>query len=332
MPLTNGGFETGSYWDGYSGNVGYADGTLNIVNSPVHSGTYALQIGPLTVTDRAFVTFNPPTAIPDAKIGTWVNFPQTPLPNSYVILLRLADASDIGEVDAVFGADGSGNPYWGLRRPDGSQIPFAGIMETSPASINTTTFYHVEIRRKVGNGNAIASLWVNDVELLTNTTETIINGAKTALYGMVYTSPAYNQTIIIDDNELTEMAVPITVTTTGPYAVGINQPVNFSATINGGTPPYTYQISWGDGTATGMLTSTGAVTASHVYTIAGNYTIEIAVQLGGSVFTTATITDTPPPPSQPDILLPLAIISGSVIVVALIVSRKKGTKRRKRRS
>ncbi len=80
-----------------------------------------------------------------------------------------------------------------------------------------------------------------------------------------------------------------------PSAPGVAQTVYFAAVASGGRAPYTFRWSFGDGG-----TAFGSV-ATHVFPVAGTYTVGLSVSDGsGQMVTTArtlTVTTNPPPPS-----------------------------------
>ena len=68
--------------------------------------------------------------------------------------------------------------------------------------------------------------------------------------------------------------VPLAVPglTADPNPAFLEQPVNFSSTENGGTPPYTYHWEFGDGGTGGSLAN-----ITHVYTTNGPFQVELTV-------------------------------------------------------
>src|SRR5207237_3867840 len=73
-----------------------------------------------------------------------------------------------------------------------------------------------------------------------------------------------------------------------PIAAGV---VSFTGVATGGTPPYMYSWSFGDGgTQTGL-------TASHTYSTAGTYSVTLTVtdSVSGSAKSTQTVTVVPVP-------------------------------------
>lgn len=82
----------------------------------------------------------------------------------------------------------------------------------------------------------------------------------------------------------TPLALSLLQATPNPAALG--QPVNFSVVASGGTPPYTYSWSFGDGGVGGNLTN-----ITHVYTTNGPFEAQVLVvdALGGTAYATLNI-------------------------------------------
>ena len=76
----------------------------------------------------------------------------------------------------------------------------------------------------------------------------------------------------------------------GPYSGKVGNPITFTGSASGGTPPYTYFWDTGDGNETGNP-------SSHTYTMPGVYTIILTItdDAGATAtnITTATITEEP---------------------------------------
>src|SRR3989442_11568267 len=89
---------------------------------------------------------------------------------------------------------------------------------------------------------------------------------------------------------------PLTASFTySPTSPQITQQVTFSGSASGGTSPYSFSWSFGDG-----LNGAGA-TVSHAYSEAGTFTVILTVKEGGIPQQTATsqqsVTITSPPPT-----------------------------------
>lgn len=76
---------------------------------------------------------------------------------------------------------------------------------------------------------------------------------------------------------------------TAPANPTVNNKAVFTANTNGGTPPFKYSWTWGDGSVSGVKDQSQG---SHIYVTAGNYTVMVTVtdSLGKTVNASTTIT------------------------------------------
>jgi len=90
---------------------------------------------------------------------------------------------------------------------------------------------------------------------------------------------------VVDSHGNTSASSPIAIVAGGGAALAVGLTVSnpvppvgtsvtFTATASGGTPPYTYDFAFGDGTA---LTNASAAAASHAYRAEGGYCAEVVV-------------------------------------------------------
>jgi PKD repeat protein len=91
---------------------------------------------------------------------------------------------------------------------------------------------------------------------------------------------------------------PIICHAGGPYSGEIDQPIHFTGTAYGGTPPYTWEWTFGDG---GSSTNQNS---DHIYKVAGKYNVTLTVTDVNSTVATSTTTATITEPAQePDIVI-----------------------------
>jgi hypothetical protein len=97
--------------------------------------------------------------------------------------------------------------------------------------------------------------------------------------------------VYYDDISLTPInPIELTCDAHGPYTGEINQPVSFTGSANGGTEPYTWAWTFGDGGTATVQNPT------HTYTTKGNYTVTLTVtdSVAATDTDTATATITAP--------------------------------------
>jgi PKD repeat protein len=134
----------------------------------------------------------------------------------------------------------------------------------------------------------------------------------------------YNATLtVVDSAEATaEKNWTITVTSppltlkisATPTSAAVNQSITFTSTPAGGTPPYTYAWSFGDGTTATTRNAT------HEYAAAGKFTAELIVHdnVGSSASQNVTITVTSAPPPSTSSSSDWWIYAVAAVVVILV--------------
>jgi hypothetical protein len=109
----------------------------------------------------------------------------------------------------------------------------------------------------------------------------------------LYADSAYSTAVYWDDLKVAPPVPPLTCDADGPYTGETGTPVQFTGTADGGTPPYTWEWTFGDGGTAAVQNPT------HVYTTPGLYdvtlTVTDAMQETASDATTANITKAPEP-------------------------------------
>lgn len=118
----------------------------------------------------------------------------------------------------------------------------------------------------------------------------------------------------------------LTVTiSASPTTVGVNQTVSFTSSPSGGTPPYTFAWSFGDGG------TAGTQNASHEYAHLGTYTASLRVQdsVGNVAEQNVTVTvksassATPSSFSNVELWIVGAIVTAVLVIFLVIVFRRR---------
>jgi hypothetical protein len=201
----------------------------SIVTSPRHLGSRAMKAILVSPDFRAWVakTVN----LQDITVDAWVRFPSLPNNNTYLELIRIAiDGSGTSDVSVGIWKDTTGTA-WSFGTTDNYK------------SILVNTWYHLKIRRVIGNGNGVSTLWVNDVQIQTKTAEIQPIPAAYVYIGIV---SVYNggggvagKIVYVDDITITDNGVVIPVT----YNLTI------SATTGGTTNPAAGIYPYASGTS-----------------------------------------------------------------------------------
>jgi len=208
-----------------------------------------------------------------------------------------------------------------LPNPWDSLPPYFGDMTallndgSAPAPTPSVPKYTLTIRSVDQNGNAIDGMWV-EVKKDGTTVKTGFTPLSLTLEQATYTVSAANYKQIIFDrwqdgsksstisvnlsanSELTAYynngAVAVTPLSASLKADKTSAPVgagiSFSATIGGGTAPYTWSVNFGDGTSSSF---TSAASVSKTYSAAGTYSAVATVRdSAGTTATSSTVTIT----------------------------------------
>lgn len=121
-----------------------------------------------------------------------------PILNDFNRLIEIADTAYGGNVRAGIHTDAVGNPEWFLGNPLGNTF--------FPAAIVANQWYCVEIRRKVGNGDGVMTMWVDGVQIINSTTETFLLNAQFFDVGLCFAG----------GNDYTTFADDVALATVGP--------------------------------------------------------------------------------------------------------------------
>ena len=210
------GFESGVFVPPWT----LINGAVAIINNPVHLGNYAAQAtGAGSYLEKLLAS-----SYGDLYVRFYVRFPS--LPTTQYSYIRVLDmyASDWSTSVGLRYWYSDGIIKWCLQLPSGDRF--------IAATIQPNTWYCVEVRRAVGNGNGVVTLWVDGVQLLTATTETQTVNANRVMFGCNATDIA-TQVVIADDCVVADAPVGTgmpTVTRTLAYQ---STPVSVPLTFDG---------------------------------------------------------------------------------------------------
>ena len=186
-----------TFKDGYGGtlpgNWTGTDYTVNpptIVTTPTHIGKYALSTTSLGYSYKTF------TATPTAYARGYFYISTIGAAGNSVRVLGLYDSGWLNETQAFFynNTGPATDMYWGIFT--GGAAHYYG-----PYTISALTWYCLELRRTVGAGAGIVTLWVNDIQVGNLTAETVTNNADRFACG-AQGSNTMSATVYADDGAI----------------------------------------------------------------------------------------------------------------------------------
>jgi hypothetical protein len=158
------GFESGDFSCG----PWTVNGTTPTFQSTSHHGNYAMQCS--TANSSATLSLN--LNGPDDSFARFYLY-RTTTPTANVNILALVNSDHGSAVTAYLDTS---NVLW-LNMPSGPQ--------SSGATLNANTWYCIEVERRVGSGTGIAALWIDGIQRVISTTETISNYTKYVDIGLI---------------------------------------------------------------------------------------------------------------------------------------------------
>jgi hypothetical protein len=180
------GFEGGDFsaWS-------WTDGTVEVVTSPVHHGSYAAKFtGHGSDCGKTL-----PSTYDDVYVRVYIRLTSVLDAYNFFNFLYLWNQPWSEFVAARVIDDGTAMRF-SLGMPSGWLV-YTGL------EVQTGTWYCVEVRRKVGSGNGVASLWINGELALTSTTETVTGGTYEITFGLPYSGQAgyilYGDCVVVAD-------------------------------------------------------------------------------------------------------------------------------------
>jgi len=181
------------------------------------------------------------------------------------------------------------NQDWSLQLIFDAQAGYFSDVNGPTCNVTLITDQWVKLVVDINLDTDTQTIYYNDVLFETcpwtthvqPTPPGILNIGCVDLYAGNYASTA----CYWDDLSLVQYQ-PLTAEANGPYTGIVNTPIQFSGSAIGGTAPYTYAWTFGDG-----ATSTEQ-NPTHAYTTPGDFTVTLTVtdNLGSTASDTATVT------------------------------------------
>ena len=256
--------------------------------------------------------------------GTWTQYDPTPNPGQAVGLTQMTyDYADQYTLLFADSPDGV-NSTWELSVTSGPPPPALSVVASATPQSGVVPL-RTTFNSSISGGTPPYTVTWNFDD---STPE--VSGSPSTAGNTTHTYESvgrYNATLTVVDSSdstvvknwtiaVTPLALTLTIAAS-PTSAKINQTVNFTSIPSGGTPPYTYTWTFGDG---GMATTRNA---SHEYATAGKFTAELVVidHAGVSVSRTVnvTVSSSSPTPSSSANDSWIYIIAIVVVIVAALL-------------
>jgi hypothetical protein len=199
----------------------------------------------------------------------------------------------------TYTAGGTHNqPDWSL------QLVFSAdtgtIYDYNDAAATTTLITNawIQIRVEIDLEADIQTVFYDNVQLQSKswTGGVVPGGAKNIACVDLYSGDAATTSVYYDDISLVPQGSALTCEAGGPYTGKVNQPVQFTGLATGGTTPYSWAWTFGDG---GTATTQNP---THTYTTVGTYNVTLTVTDAASLTATDTAVATITAPA-PEIVI-----------------------------
>jgi len=272
--------------------------------------------------------------------GTWTNITTVVAPPGRDGATMVYDPADSGML--LFGGLGPVNYFndtWSYSGGTWSQVTTSGApdarsgpgMAYDPALSKVVVFGGSPTADSLTTYTYAAGTWAA-YNLVPTPPQTTTWGQMTYDYADHYlvlfdesTSTHTNSTWKLN---LTSGAPPLTLTiSASPTSARVNQTVSFTPTPGGGTPPYTYAWTFGDGGTSALQDPT------HAYTTGGQYTAQLVLHdsTGASITKTVSVTVSTGPSSSSSTsnwwiyaVVVVVVVILALLFVLLLRRRKRG--------
>ncbi|MGC2289736.1 MAG: PKD domain-containing protein [Thermoplasmata archaeon] len=254
--------------------------------------------------------------------GTWTEYDPTPNPGQAIGITQMT--YDYADQYVLLFADSPDaiNSTWELTATSGPPPPVLDVMATAHPQSGVAPLQTALTSEVSGGTPPYTITWNFDDSTPVVTGSPSTAGNTSHIYE---NAGKYNTTLtVVDDAEQTVVknwTITATATPLGlkiaasPTSAIINQSVTFTSTPTGGTPPYSYAWTFGDG-ATATTRN-----ATHEYTSVGKFNAELVVHdaAGESASQTVSITVTATAPNSNSDWWVYLVVAIVVIVIAILV-------------
>jgi len=215
-------------------------------------------------------------------------------PSFYEILRNSSYASDLHDVETGwngYSAHAGWNPVTGVGTP--IVAPLLADLGASVGAVSSLTTYAyasprfgpapLTVRFAVSVKGGSGAYPLEGIDFGDGNASTVVGG--TANHTFVSPGVYSVQSYVVDSSGNTSSSPPVVVVAGGGTALtvalsanstapAVGAPIAFTATVSGGTAPFLYNFSFGDGTFTDNLTTSSA---AHAYPAVGTFCAEVVV-------------------------------------------------------
>ena len=220
------GFESGNFnaWS-------WSQGTVSVVSSPTHTGSYAGKAVWSTGTSAIWYKTTA-SSYADAYWRSYVQVTALPGSDKALEVANIFNAAWSEEVDALIYNSTLGFYYWAVATPAGWESDWV------PKTINVNTWYCVELRRLVGDAtHGHVELWVNGI-LIVDSTQAITGNSQQFMGGINFAGDSsgtmYGDDYVMDTSYIGTNPLSVLSTVSDIFVVNHDNFVNATvADING---------------------------------------------------------------------------------------------------
>jgi phage baseplate assembly protein gpV len=216
----------------------------------------------------------------------WQYIPSTMVGSTYFILLN------------TYQNGVHNNPDWSLQLVSSAEVGDIHDYDVPDSSLPIVTNAWSEIKVVIDFSADSQQVYYNGALLLQKGwTDGVQPGGALNLAAVdLYSDQAYSTSVYYDDMSVLPAGEALVCDAGGPYTGSVNQAIQFSGFASGGTEPYSWAWTFGDG---GTATTQNP---THAYTTAGTYNVTLTVTDAGALTATDTAVATITAPA-PEIVI-----------------------------